>query len=115
MGSYSKSGVIRTRKFIDKRIEKHSVAFIGTLGKDGYPDMKVVLSPVKRDGFNVFYFITKASPSYIEQCIVDEYQEARRQVQLIYESSDWDLRLAETEISEHENVCKSSQKSDDYD
>ena len=48
-------------KTIGNLIEKQGVAFIGSVGEDGFPNMKAMLPPRKRDGIRVFWFTTNTS------------------------------------------------------
>lgn len=43
---------------IENLIEKQNVAFITSIDENGYPNMKAMLPPRKREGLNVFYFTT---------------------------------------------------------
>lgn len=47
-------------------IEKQKVAFIASVDKDGFPNMKAMLMPRKIEG-NCFYFSTNTSSMRIEQ------------------------------------------------
>jgi general stress protein 26 len=46
---------------IGNLIDKQSTAFIASVDKDGYPNMKAMLAPRMRDGIKVFYFTTNTS------------------------------------------------------
>ena len=39
-------------------IDKQKVAFIGSVRQDGFPGVKAMLAPRKREGIRVFYFTT---------------------------------------------------------
>jgi len=42
-------------------IDKQSVSFISSIGDDGFPYIKAMLSPRKREGIKIFYFTTNNS------------------------------------------------------
>jgi len=46
---------------IGNLIDKQSVSFIGSVDSDGFPNMKAMLAPRKREGIKVFYFTTNTS------------------------------------------------------
>lgn len=48
-------------KTIGLLIDKQKVAFIGSVDSDGFPNMKAMLAPRKREGIRVFYFTTNTS------------------------------------------------------
>jgi general stress protein 26 len=48
-------------KTIGNIIEKQSVAFIASVDGDGFPNMKAMLAPRKREGIRIFYFTTNTS------------------------------------------------------
>lgn len=48
-------------KTIGTIIEKQSVAFIASVDGDGFPNMKAMLAPRKREGIRTFYFISNTS------------------------------------------------------
>lgn len=56
-----------TIKTIENLIDEQNVSFIGSVDEDGYPNMKAMLSPRKREGIRVFYFTTKASSMRVKQ------------------------------------------------
>lgn len=52
---------------IGKLIEKQSIAFIGSIDTEGFPNMKAMLKPRKREGLRTFYFTTNTSSMRIAQ------------------------------------------------
>lgn len=42
-------------------IDKQSVSFVGSIDADGFPNMKAMLPPRKREGIKTFYFTTNTS------------------------------------------------------
>jgi general stress protein 26 len=48
-------------KIAGKLIDRQSVAFIGSVDEAGFPCVKAMLAPRKREGLKVFYFTTNAS------------------------------------------------------
>ena len=56
-------------KTIGNIIDKQSVAFIGSVDADGFPNMKAMLPPRKRVGIKEFYFTTNTSSMRVAQYI----------------------------------------------
>jgi general stress protein 26 len=54
-------------KTIGNIIEKQSVAFIASVDGDGFPNMKAMLAPRKREGIRIFYFTTNTSSRRVGQ------------------------------------------------
>lgn len=54
-------------KTIGNIIDKQSTAFIGSVDFDGFPTMKAMLAPRKREGIKTFYFTTNTSSMRVEQ------------------------------------------------
>lgn len=52
---------------IGNLIDKQTVAFIASVDGDGYPNMKAMLAPRKREGIEVFYFTTNTSSLRVSQ------------------------------------------------
>lgn len=52
---------------IGNLIDKQTVAFIGSIDDDGFPNMKAMLPPRKREGIKVFYFTTNTSSMRVAQ------------------------------------------------
>lgn len=48
-------------KTIGNLIDKQGVAFIASVSEDGFPNIKAMLPPRRREGIKVFYFTTNAS------------------------------------------------------
>ncbi|MBN2362687.1 pyridoxamine 5'-phosphate oxidase family protein [candidate division WOR-3 bacterium] len=48
-------------------IDKSSVTIIGSIDKDGFPNMKAMLSPRKRKGIKEIYLTTNTSSMRVEQ------------------------------------------------
>lgn len=54
-------------KTVGNLIDKQGVAFIGSVAEDGFPNMKAMLPPRKREGLRVFYFTTNTSSRRVAQ------------------------------------------------
>lgn len=54
-------------KTIGNLINKQGVAFIGSVGEDGFPNMKAMLPPRKREGIREFWFTTNTSSMRVAQ------------------------------------------------
>jgi general stress protein 26 len=52
---------------IGNLIDQQKVSFIGSVDKDGFPNMKAMLPPRKRDGIREFWFTTNTSSMRVEQ------------------------------------------------
>ena len=52
---------------IGNLIDKQGVAFIGSVDADGFPNMKAMLPPRKREGIKTFYFTTNTSSMRVSQ------------------------------------------------
>ena len=48
-------------------IEKQGVSFISSVDEDGFPNMKAMLPPSKRDGIKIFYYHTNTSSMRVSQ------------------------------------------------
>jgi len=48
-------------------IDKQGVSFISSVDSDGFPNMKAMLPPRKREGIKVFYFTTNTSSMRVGQ------------------------------------------------
>lgn len=57
---------MKTKESIFDFISKQKVAFVGSIDKEGFPNMKAMLMPRKIDG-NVFYFTTNTSSMRVAQ------------------------------------------------
>lgn len=54
-------------KTVGTIIGKQSTAFIGSVDEDGFPNVKAMLAPRKREGIRVFYFTTNTSSRRVGQ------------------------------------------------
>lgn len=52
---------------IEKLIDKQSIAFVGSIDAEGFPNMKAMLKPRKREGLRTFYFTTNTSSMRVAQ------------------------------------------------
>ena len=52
---------------ISKLIDKQGVSFIGSVDEEGFPNMKAMLPPRKREGIKQFYFTTNTSSMRVRQ------------------------------------------------
>jgi len=52
---------------LEKFIDKQGVAFISSIDADGFPNMKAMLPPRKREGLRAFYFSTNTSSERVQQ------------------------------------------------
>jgi general stress protein 26 len=52
---------------IGNLIGKQKIAFIGSVDAEGFPTMKAMLTPRKREGIKVFYFTTNTSSKRVAQ------------------------------------------------
>ncbi|HBL85031.1 MAG: pyridoxamine 5'-phosphate oxidase [Clostridiales bacterium GWF2_38_85] len=59
-------------KTIGNIIDKQKVAFIGSMDGDGYPNMKAMLAPRKREGIKAIYFSTNTSSMRVEQYLSNQ-------------------------------------------
>lgn len=48
-------------------IDKQDVSFIGSVDTDGFPNMKAMLPPRKREGISAFWFTTNTSSMRVAQ------------------------------------------------
>ena len=55
------------KQTIGNLIDKQGVSFIGSVDTDGFPNMKAMLPPRKREGIRQFWFTTNASSMRVEQ------------------------------------------------
>ena len=56
-----------SEKTIGNIIDKQSVAYISSIGEDGFPNTKAMLSPRKRCGIKEFWFTTNTSSMRVSQ------------------------------------------------
>lgn len=54
-------------KTVGNLIDKQKVAFISSVDEEGFPNMKAMLAPRKREGIKVFYFTTNTSSRRVAQ------------------------------------------------
>ena len=54
-------------KTISNLIDKQSVSFIASVDEDGFPNMKAMLPPRKREGIKEFWFTTNTSSIRVAQ------------------------------------------------
>ena len=54
-------------KTIASMADKQKIAFIGSMDSEGYPNIKAMLQPRKREGIRVFYFTTNTSSMRVDQ------------------------------------------------
>ena len=52
---------------IGNLIDKQSTAFISSVDNEGFPNMKAMLAPRKREDLKVFYFTTNTSSMRVAQ------------------------------------------------
>jgi len=52
---------------IGNLIDKQGVSFIGSVDADGFPNMKAMLAPRKREGIKAFWFTTNTSSLRVAQ------------------------------------------------
>ena len=52
---------------IGNLIDKQGVSFIGSIDADGFPNMKAMLPPRKREGIKAFWFTTNTSSMRVSQ------------------------------------------------
>lgn len=52
---------------IGKLIDRQNGAFIGSIDDEGFPGIKAMLSPRKREEIKVFYFTTNTSSLHVSQ------------------------------------------------
>ena len=52
---------------IGNLIERQKVSFVGSVGADGFPNMKAMLMPRKREGIREFWFTTNTSSMRVGQ------------------------------------------------
>lgn len=53
-------------KTIGNLIDKQSVSFLGSVSPDGFPEIKAMLQPRKREGIKTFYFTTNTSSKRVD-------------------------------------------------
>lgn len=58
-------------KTISRIIDNQKVSFIGSVDAEGFPNMKAMLPPRKREGIRTFYFTTNTSSMRVRQFMKD--------------------------------------------
>lgn len=56
-----------SEKTVGGIIDKQSISFIASIDKDGFPNMKAMLKPRKREGIKTIYFSTNTSSMRVAQ------------------------------------------------
>lgn len=56
-----------SEKTIGNMIDKQTVSFIASIDEDGFPNMKAMLQPRKREGIKIIYFTTNTSSMRVVQ------------------------------------------------
>lgn len=59
-------------KTIGNMADKLKTAFIGSVDAEGYPNIKAMLQPRKREGIKTFYFTTNTSSMRVRQFLQDD-------------------------------------------
>ena len=54
-------------KTVGDLIDKQEISFIGSIDKEGFPNMKAMLQPRRREGIRVLYFTTNTSSMRVAQ------------------------------------------------
>ena len=54
-------------KTIGNMADKNKIAFVGSIDKEGFPNIKAMLKPRKRDGIKNFFFTTNTSSMRVRQ------------------------------------------------
>ncbi|MEM5817547.1 MAG: pyridoxamine 5'-phosphate oxidase family protein [Desulfitobacterium hafniense] len=55
------------KQTIGNLIDKQNVSFIGSVDEEGFPNLKAMLPPRKRDELKTFYFTTNTSSKHVAQ------------------------------------------------
>lgn len=55
------------KQTIGNLIEKRGVSFVGSVDSDGFPNMKAMMAPRKREGIREFWFTTNTSSMRVAQ------------------------------------------------
>jgi len=56
-----------TAQMIGEFIDRRNVSIVGSVGQDGFPNIKAMLEPRKRDGIKTFWFTTNTSSMRVAQ------------------------------------------------
>ena len=54
-------------KTIGNIVDKQTVSFLGSVDEEGFPNIKAMLQPRKREGIRTFYFTTNTSSRRVAQ------------------------------------------------
>lgn len=54
-------------EMIGELIDRRNVSIVGSVGQDGFPNIKAMLEPRKRDGIKTFWFTTNTSSMRVAQ------------------------------------------------
>lgn len=57
----------KVSEMINRLVDSQSTAFIGSIDSDGFPNMKAMLAPRKRENLLHFYFTTNTSSMRVKQ------------------------------------------------
>lgn len=60
-------------KTIGAIANKQSISFIGSIDAEGFPNIKAMLQPRKREGIQTFYFTTNTSSRRVAQYLKDNH------------------------------------------
>lgn len=60
-------------KTIGTIADKQSISFIGSIDAEGFPNIKAMLQPRKREGIQTFYFTTNTSSRRVAQYLKDNH------------------------------------------
>lgn len=56
---------------IEKMVDHQKIAFIASVDQEGYPLMKAMLAPRKREGLKTFYFTTNTSSKRVNEYLLN--------------------------------------------
>lgn len=56
-----------SEKTIGNLVDKQKVAFLGSVDREGFPNIKAMLQPRNREGIRIFYFSTNTSSMRVVQ------------------------------------------------
>ncbi len=56
-----------SEKTIGNLVDKQKVAFLGSVDREGFPNIKAMLQPRNREGIRIFYFSTNTSSMRVAQ------------------------------------------------
>lgn len=61
------------KKAVEALIDKQEAAFIGSIDKEGFPNIKAMLPPRKREGIKHFWLTTNTSSMRVAQYLKDNH------------------------------------------